>query len=79
MISPYVLRAIGERTARRYFQTAEVFDAQEAKRIGLLHEVVAPDELDERITQTAQAVEIRRTGSPGDCQTAGGRYRWPAD
>jgi methylglutaconyl-CoA hydratase len=28
MISPYVLRAIGERTARRYFQTAEVFDAR---------------------------------------------------
>jgi methylglutaconyl-CoA hydratase len=38
MINPWVLRAIGERTARRYFQTAEVFDAEEAKRIGLLHE-----------------------------------------
>src|SRR5262249_18691809 len=43
MIAPYVLRVIGRRQARRYFQTAEVFDAQEAKRIGLLHEVVAPD------------------------------------
>jgi methylglutaconyl-CoA hydratase len=35
-ISPHVIRAIGERAARRYFLTAEVFDAQEAFRIGLL-------------------------------------------
>src|SRR5207244_12828347 len=35
-ISPYVMRAIGERAARRYFLTAEVFDAAEAWRLGLL-------------------------------------------
>jgi len=35
-ISPHVLRAIGEREARRYFLTAEVFDAAEAHRIGML-------------------------------------------
>jgi methylglutaconyl-CoA hydratase len=35
-ISPYVVRAMGERAARRYFLTAEVFDATEAHRIGLL-------------------------------------------
>ncbi len=62
MISPYVLRAIGERTARRYFQTAEVFDAQEAKRIGLLHEVVAPEALDERI---AKMLKQLRSAAPG--------------
>ena len=39
VISPYVVRAIGERTARRYFLTAEHFDAAEAYRIGLVHEV----------------------------------------
>src|SRR4026207_1351924 len=32
-ISPYVMRAMGERAARRYFLTAEVFDAQEALRV----------------------------------------------
>ncbi len=45
-ISPYVIRAIGERAARRYFLTAEVFDAAEAYRIGLLSALVAAEELD---------------------------------
>ena len=46
VISPYVIAAIGARNARRYFATAEQFDAAEALRIGLLHQVVAPDQLD---------------------------------
>ena len=45
VISPYVIRAIGARQARRYFATAEIFDAAEALRIGLLHHVVAADAL----------------------------------
>ena len=48
-ISPYVINAIGERAARRYFLTAEAFDAMEALRIGLVHEAVAPGVLDERV------------------------------
>lgn len=39
-IAPYVLRAIGERQCRRYFQTAERFDAATAKALGLVHELV---------------------------------------
>ena len=46
VISPYVLRAIGARQARRYFLTGERFGAAEARRIGLVHEVVPPSELD---------------------------------
>ena len=46
VISPYVIAAIGTRQARRYFLSAEVFPAEEAKRIGLLHECVAGTELD---------------------------------
>jgi len=49
VISPYVIAAIGARHARRYFATAEVFDAAQAMRIGLLHEVVAGDALDAAI------------------------------
>lgn len=36
-IAPYVLRAIGERQARRYFQTGERFDGKKAHEIGLVH------------------------------------------
>ena len=39
VISPYVIKAIGERAARRYFLTAEVFDAHTAKQLGLIHQV----------------------------------------
>ena len=46
VISPYVIAAIGPRHARRYFATAEIFDAAEALRIGLLHQVVEADALD---------------------------------
>ncbi len=48
-ISPYVMRAMGEREARRYFLTAEVFDAAEAFRIGMLSLVVPGEELDANI------------------------------
>ncbi|HEX2648693.1 MAG TPA: enoyl-CoA hydratase/isomerase family protein [Burkholderiales bacterium] len=48
-ISPHVVRAIGERAARRYFLTAEVFDAREAERIGLLSLLVDRDSLDKTI------------------------------
>jgi methylglutaconyl-CoA hydratase len=46
VISPYVIAAIGARQARRWFATAEIFDAGEARRIGLLHEVVDATALD---------------------------------
>jgi methylglutaconyl-CoA hydratase len=48
-ISPYVIRAMGERLARRYFLTAEVFDAQEAYRIGMLSALVPTADLDSTI------------------------------
>lgn len=43
VISPYVIAAIGQRAARRYFLTAEVMNASEGLHIGLLHEVVADE------------------------------------
>lgn len=46
VISPYVIDAIGARQARRLFLTAELFDAHEAARIGLLHRAVPAAELD---------------------------------
>lgn len=49
VISPYVVAAIGARHARRLFVTGEIFEAELAASIGLLHEVVAPEELDAAI------------------------------
>src|SRR5262249_19558409 len=45
VISPYVIRAIGEHAARRLFLTAERFDAREALRLGLVHDVVPAEQL----------------------------------
>lgn len=49
VISPYVQRALGERQIRRYALTAEVMDAATAEALGLVHRVVALDELDEAV------------------------------
>ena len=48
-ISPFVMAAIGARPARRYFLTAERFTAVEAHRLGLVHVVVSPEDLDEAV------------------------------
>ncbi|MFH1804074.1 MAG: enoyl-CoA hydratase/isomerase family protein [Pseudomonadota bacterium] len=45
VISPYVVEAIGEAQARRYFLSAERFDAPTAQRISLIHEIVAENDL----------------------------------
>ena len=50
-ISPYVLRAIGEQAARRYFLTAERFSAAQARAMGFVHELVAPEALDAKVDE----------------------------
>jgi methylglutaconyl-CoA hydratase len=55
-ISPYVIRAMGEQAARRYFITAERFSAAEAQRIGLAHEVAPLDSLDEKVDGIVSAL-----------------------
>ncbi len=50
-ISPYVIAAMGERAARRYFVTAERFTAAEAYRIGLVQEITLPPELDATVNR----------------------------
>ena len=56
VISPYVVAAIGERQARRYVLSAERFDALEAERIGLVHAVVAAEDLDAAVNDLVQAI-----------------------
>ncbi|MFC7515534.1 enoyl-CoA hydratase/isomerase family protein [Herbaspirillum sp. GCM10030257] len=55
-ISPYVIKAMGENAARRYFLTAERFSAQEAQRIGFVHSVVGADALDAAVADVVKAL-----------------------
>ncbi|TVO57856.1 enoyl-CoA hydratase/isomerase family protein [Denitromonas halophila] len=55
-ISPYVIRAIGERQSYRYFQTAERISAARAGDLGLAHEVVAPEALDDKVAEIVAAL-----------------------
>jgi methylglutaconyl-CoA hydratase len=67
-ISPYVIEAIGARAARRYFLTAERFGADEARRLGLLHDVVATEDLDVAIDRLVDALLVA-----GPCAQAEGK------
>jgi len=55
-ISPYVIRAIGERQAYRYFQTAERINATRAAELGLAHEAVAAEALDAKVEEVVDAL-----------------------
>jgi methylglutaconyl-CoA hydratase len=65
VISPYVVRAIGPRAARRYFLTAEVFDAAEAYRLGLVHVI------DENLNAAVEALlmKLRAAGPQAIAET----------
>ena len=60
MISPYVVRALGETQARRYVLTGERLGAREAHRIGFVHECVPAAELDARVEKFA--VQLSQAG-----------------
>jgi len=55
-IGPYVVRALGEQASRRYFVTAERFDALTAQRLGFVHEVCTEEALDAKIDEIAALV-----------------------
>ena len=56
VISPYVVAAIGQRAARRYFTTAERFDAQTAAKLGLVSKVVKQEQLNQEIDKLAETL-----------------------
>ncbi|KAA3653515.1 MAG: enoyl-CoA hydratase/isomerase family protein [Proteobacteria bacterium] len=55
-ISPYVIRAIGERQSYRYFQSAERISAARAAELGLAHETVPPEALDDKVAEIVAAL-----------------------
>ena len=67
-IGPYVVKALGEQASRRYFITAERFSAAEAHRLGLVHEVVAADALDTKVTELTTALAANGPAAVRACK-----------
>src|SRR3989441_430947 len=67
-ISPYVIEAIGARAARRYFLTAERFTAAEAYRLGLLHDLALPEELDARVNELLGTLLTAGPNAQAECK-----------
>lgn len=55
-ISTHMVHAMGLRHARRYALTGERFGAEEARRIGLIHEIVPPEQMEKRLADTLDAI-----------------------
>jgi len=55
-IGPYVVKALGEQASRRYFVTAERFDAARAHALGFVHELVPAAALDARVAELVTTV-----------------------
>lgn len=66
VISPYVIAAIGLRQARRLFVSAEIFNGEEAFRIGLLHQVVSRSDLDDAVAHTLHY--LRKCGAQAQAE-----------
>ena len=67
-ISPYVIRALGEQASRRYFTTAERFDADTALRLGFVHEVAEPDVIDAKVNEIVAALSANGPAALRACK-----------
>ncbi len=69
VIAPFVMEKTGAGPLRRYALTAERFDAAEARRLGLVNEIVQrPEELDTWIQQIADAVQATGPQAVAACK-----------
>jgi len=70
VISPYVVAAIGQRAARRYFLTGERFDAAEGYRLGLLSDLCNSEEdMDEKLGELIAAVMASGPNAIGEAKS----------
>jgi len=76
-VAPFLINAMGQRAFGRYAQTGERFSAAEALRIGLVHEVVAADKLDERCAEIADALLHGAPGALRELKTSVKRHFAP--
>lgn len=61
VIAPYVIATIGQSQVRRWFLTGQTFDAAQAQQLGLVHQLVSTDDLDDAVEQEVQCL---LTGGP---------------
>lgn len=66
VISPYVVRTLGERQSRRYMLTAERFFADKAQKLGLVNDVV--EDFDEPLNQLLDALLANSPQAVGACK-----------
>jgi methylglutaconyl-CoA hydratase len=69
VISPFVLAKIGPTQARELFLSGERFDARRALRIGLVHYVVAEDELDVKVAERIEQLLLAAPGAQAAAKT----------
>ncbi|HJV69865.1 enoyl-CoA hydratase/isomerase family protein [Ideonella sp.] len=67
-IGPYVVKALGERAAQRYFTTAERFTAAEAHRLGFVHELTAPETIDAAVGNIVKALAANGPAAVRACK-----------
>jgi methylglutaconyl-CoA hydratase len=63
-----VVEAIGARQARRFFLTGERFEAAEAYRLGLLHDIVPFAQLDDRVNETLGPLMLAGPAAQRECK-----------
>jgi len=67
-IGPYVVKALGEQASRRYFATAERFDAARAHALGFVHEVVPAEALDAKVDELVAAIVANGSAAVRACK-----------
>jgi methylglutaconyl-CoA hydratase len=67
-IGPYVVKALGEQASRRYFATAERFDAARAHALGFVHELVPADALDAKVDELLAALVANGPAAVRGCK-----------
>jgi methylglutaconyl-CoA hydratase len=69
-VAPFLIRAMGHRSFRRYGLSGERFGAAEALRIGLVHEVVSADRLEAKLIELTDALLHAAPGAVREMKAA---------
>ncbi|KEO51543.1 crotonase/enoyl-CoA hydratase family protein [Thioclava pacifica] len=67
-ISPYVVARMGEARARRVFMSSRIFEAAEARDLGLLAKVVLPEMLERAVMAEAESYLACAPGAVGEAK-----------